>query len=438
MAGATPDIPYAQLLDALEVAVVAFDREGRVLLANRRAREEFERMGESVTVEGAFTTPLDLIDAHGQPIRGRDVPSIRTLRTGEVLRDFVMGVRVGDAPVEWSMVSTSPVRDPDDSIVGVICAFTAVTQQRRAEEAVRASEERFRLLAENAADVVYRVLVGPSPRFDYINPAIDSVLGYSPEEFYADPGVVLRVTHDDDVERVRKLGAVGVDNAETVQLRMTRRDGTMIWTEHRIVPRRDANGAVESLEGIARDVTALKLKEAYLSHRALHDPLTGLPNRVLLLDRLEASLARLRRHSGHLAVLYLDLDRFKTVNDNLGHDAGDRLLQVVASRLQETLRPSDSVARLGGDEFAAILPDLGDPIEAEHVAERLLNVVAGPVNLGEGNLVTTVSIGIAGTSDGSSSAAELLRRADFAMYSAKDRGRARVEHYDALRPGDGP
>jgi len=436
VAGATPDITHAQLLDGLEVAVVAFDVHGRVLLANRRARDEFARMGESVTVEGAFSTPLDLIDAQGQVLRGRDVPPMRTLRTGEILRDFMMGVRVAGAPVEWAMVSTSPVRDPDGAIVGVICMFSAVTRQRRAEDALRASEERFRLLAENAADVVYRLEIGASPRFDYMNPAVESVLGYAPEEFYADPGLVVRVTHDDDVELVRKLGMVGVETADTVQLRMMRRDGMMIWTEHRVVPRRDADGMVESLEGIARDVTALKLKEAYLSHRALHDPLTGLPNRVLLLDRLEAALARLRRHSAYLAVLYLDLDRFKTVNDNLGHDSGDRLLQVVASRLQETLRPSDSVARLGGDEFAAILPDLGDAREADQVAERLLNIVAEPVDLGDGDLVTTVSIGIAGASDGSTSAAELLRRADFAMYTAKDRGRARVERYDDLHSTD--
>ena len=435
------DIPYAQLLDSLEVSVVAFDRDGRVLLANRRARDEFARMGESVTGEGLFSKPLDLIDAQGRPLRGRDIPSMRTLRTGEVLRDFVMGVRVGHAPVEWSLVSTAPVRDPhDDGIVGVICTFTEVTKERRAEEALRASEERFRLLAENAADVMYRIRVGPSPRFEYLNPAVESVLGYTPEEFYEDPGLVAQITHDEDVELLRKLGTVGVEGVESVQLRMLRRDGTLIWTEHRVVPLRDGDGVVTSLEGIARDVTALKLKEAYLSHRALHDPLTGLPNRVLLLDRLEGALARIRRHEAFLAVLYLDLDRFKTVNDNLGHEAGDQLLHVVARRLQDTLRPSDSIARLGGDEFAAVLPDLGGSIEAVQIAERLLAAVAEPVDLGEGELVTTVSIGIAvvGAGHGVASAAELLRRADFAMYTAKDRGRARIEHYDALNPADRP
>jgi diguanylate cyclase (GGDEF)-like protein len=219
---------------------------------------------------------------------------------------------------------------------------------------------------------------------------------------------------------------------------MTRRDGEQIWTEHRVVPLRDAHGTVVAIEGIARDVTQLKLNEAVLSHRALHDALTGLPNRVLLLDRLEHALARLRRHESGLAVLYLDLDRFKTVNDNLGHGVGDGVLQHVARRLLDTVRPSDSVARLGGDEFAAVLPDLRSPEEAVQIAERLLVAVAEPIDLGDGELVTTVSIGVAGAGDGSASAAELLRRADFAMYTAKDRGRARVEVYDGLTPLDQP
>jgi diguanylate cyclase (GGDEF)-like protein len=138
-----------------------------------------------------------------------------------------------------------------------------------------------------------------------------------------------------------------------------------------------------------------------------------------------------------LAVCYLDLDRFKTVNDNLGHEVGDRLLQVVARRLQETLRPTDSVARLGGDEFAAVLPDLNGREEALQVAERLLAAVADPIDVGEGELVTTVSIGIATAFDDEASAAELLRRADFAMYTAKDRGRARVAAYgDPTTGGD--
>jgi len=423
--------PTAELLDVLGVAVVVFDRSGAVLLANRRARKDLAILGDSFGGRGLFDTGLEIVDEHGAPLQRKAVPALRTLRDGDSLDNFVMGARLpGDHGVVWITVNTRPFHDADGGVAGVICSFVDITEQRKAQRALAASEERFRIIAESAADVVYRFTVGPVPHVDYVNPAVETALGYAPQEFYDDPSLILQVTHPDDARLVLDLGRRGTEQARSLQLRMVRRDGTSIWTEHRVVPLRDDDGNVVAATGIARDVTASKMKEAYLSHRALHDPLTGLPNRVLLLDRLEGARARMRRHQGYLAVLYLDLDRFKTVNDNLGHEVGDRLLQVVAQRLQQTLRPSDSVARLGGDEFAAVLPDLHDLSEAVHVAERLLGVVAAPVDFGDAPLVTTVSIGVAGVGDGEASAGELLRRADFAMYTAKDHGRARVECYE--------
>ena len=435
---AQPGLPRELLLDALEVAVVIFDPAGKILLANRRAREDLEFLGEPIEGRGGlYSHGMELLDEHGRRLAPADIPSVRTLRTGEVLTGFVMGaVSKVDNSIIWISVATQPFYGDGGEIRGVICSFYDITELRTAQAAVTASEERFRAIAENAVDVVYRFTVGDVPRIDYVNPAIETELGYTPQEFYDDPQLIVRVTHPDDLQIVQSLGADGVDGVQALQLRMIRRDGTVIWTDHKVVPLRDDAGTVIAATGIARDVTELKVKEAYLSHRALHDALTGLPNRVLILDRLEAALARIQRHNAYLAVLYLDLDRFKTVNDNLGHEAGDRLLQVVGRKLQETLRPSDSVARLGGDEFAAVLPDLHDPIEAVHVAERLLTAIAEPVDLGHGTLVTTVSIGIAGSAEGGISAGELLRRADFAMYKAKDRGRARIETYEELDGGD--
>jgi diguanylate cyclase (GGDEF)-like protein/PAS domain S-box-containing protein len=428
------------LLDSLDIAVIVFDRDGRIVQANQRARDGFSLFSQVLMdrVDATSAADLQLMDAVGALIDIDELPWMRTMASGDPVDAFVMGVRSEhNRSTAWVSVTSRPRVDDDGKAIGAICTFFNITAERETQAALRASEERFRVLAESAADVVYRFTVGESPRFDYVNPAVEPALGYTPAEFYEDPGLVVRVTHDDDVAEVRDLGAEGVEGVRSVQLRMMRRDGTMIWTEHRVVPLRDADGNVTAVSGIARDVTALKVKEAYLSHRALHDPLTGLPNRVLLLDRLESALARIRRHQGVLAVCYLDLDRFKTVNDNLGHDVGDRLLQAVSRRLQETLRPSDSVARLGGDEFAAVLPDLNGPEEAHQVAERLLAAVAEPVDLGEGELVTTVSIGIATADDGEASAGELLRRADFAMYSAKDRGRAQVAAYAAPSADDG-
>jgi len=427
----TAALPTDRVLDALAVAVVVFDAKGEILFANERAHEALAVLGAPlVDDDGELHHRLILVDEHDQPLAGDDLPTERTLRTGETLSRFVIGARSrASADTVWITMASQPLHDDAGGIAGVICTFFDSTAERQAQAALRASEERFRVIAENAADVVYRFTVGESPHFDYVNPAVEAALGYTPQEFYDDPSLIVRVTHADDVEQIRDLGHAGVDDVRSLQLRMIRRDGTQIWTEHRVVPLRSPAGDVVAATGIARDVTALKVKEAYLSHRALHDPLTGLPNRVLLLDRLEAALARIRRHQAHLAVLYLDLDRFKTVNDNLGHEVGDTLLQVVGQRLQQTLRPSDSVARLGGDEFAAILADLHDPAEAMYVAERLLSVISEPVEIAGNSFVTTVSIGVVAAEDADASAGELLRRADFAMYTAKDRGRARVECY---------
>jgi diguanylate cyclase (GGDEF)-like protein/PAS domain S-box-containing protein len=426
----TTALPSDQLLDALEAAVFVFGHDGRLLFANRRARRELEAYGEPYAPEQPFAGGLEFLDQSGRPLEPHELPPVHSLRTGAVLTDFIMGVRSRTRPdITWYAAATQPLVD-DGEIAGVIVTAFDVTAQRDVEAALRASEERFRLIAENAADVVYRFSVGDSPRLDYVNPAVEQALGYAPQEFYDDPALLVKVIHPDDVAEMLTLGYEGLDDVRSLQVRMVRRDGSQIWTEHKVVPLRNSSGDVIAATGIARDVTALKVKEAFLSHRALHDALTGLPNRVLLLDRLEAALARIRRHHSHLAVLYLDLDRFKTVNDNLGHEIGDRLLQVIGQRLQQTLRPSDSVARLGGDEFAAILADLREPSEAVQVAERLLQVIAAPVELGGNTLVTTVSIGVAHADDGNASAGELLRRADFAMYTAKDNGRARVESYE--------
>ncbi len=435
------DTAFEAVLDAVDVGIVILDRSGGVQNANRRVREIMSYAGGSNTVERLFAHALDLVDEDLVLVVADEQPGARTLRTGEPQTKVMYGLRSETGALMWFLAGTQPLRDPgDETMSGAICTIVDVSSQWVARDALHASEERFRLLAENAADMIYRIRLDPTPRFEYVNPAVRTVLGYEPDDFYTnlefglgmlapeDRHRALEVLHRfEAAQRELNLSDHGV---ESLLLRMTRRDGVTIWAEHRIVPLHDASGRVVALDGIARDVTALKAKEADLSHRALHDPLTGLANRVLFLDRLDRALARIRRHPSLLAVLFMDLDRFKTVNDNLGHEAGDRLLTVVAGRLEDALRPSDSVARLGGDEFAAVLPDLHDPAEAVSIAERVLAEVAAPVDLGGGALVATASVGLALATDGSMSASELLRRADVAMYAAKDGGRARIERYD--------
>ena len=203
---------------------------------------------------------------------------------------------------------------------------------------MQASEERFRLIAENAAHVVYRFSVGDAPSFDYVNPAVEAQLGYSPQDFYDDPSLIIKVTHDDDVDLVRSLGYGGVDDVRSMQLRMVRRDGTQIWTEHKVVPLRNSSGEVIAATGIARDVTAEGEGGVPQPPRAARRT-DGPPEPGATARPARSRVGRIRRHQSYLAVLYLDLDRFKTVNDNLGHEVGDRLLQVVAERLSRRCGP---------------------------------------------------------------------------------------------------
>jgi diguanylate cyclase (GGDEF)-like protein/PAS domain S-box-containing protein len=428
---------YRRFVDTLDVGVVVLDADGRLQTANRCARSILGPVLAPPDSGCLLAAGVDVVDEQGEPIPRERQPVAATLRTGLAQSKRIVGLRSNDTVLVWLLVSTEPQIPPGGELpVAVTCTVVDITSLRTAQDALRASEERFRLLAENAVDVIYRVRLSPSPvRFEYVSPAVRAILGWSPEELYADPQVALHAVHPDDRAGVTDLTVLNAEGAECVLVRMTRRDGTTIWTEHQVVAVRDAAGRVVSIEGIARDVTARQALEADLSHRALHDPLTGLPNRALLLDRLERGLARARRFPGLLAVLYVDLDRFKAVNDNLGHDAGDRLLETVARRLASVLRPSDSVARLGGDEFAAVLPDLHDEDEAIRIAHRVLEAVAQPVEVGGKERTTTASIGVAFADETPATAPEILRRADIAMYAAKDRGRARVERYGSQLGG---
>lgn len=181
----------------------------------------------------------------------------------------------------------------------------------------------------------------------------------------------------------------------------------------------------------ARDITERKQAEEHLAHQAFHDGLTGLPNRVLFLDRLEHALTRAARRQAAAAVLFLDLDGFKAVNDGLGHDAGDELLLQVAHRLQGCLRAQDTVARLGGDEFTILLEEIGATRETTDLAERILTQLGRPLALRGKEVTVSASIGIAISGPGQASGADLLRDADMAMYRAKQTGKARYEVFDA-------
>jgi len=306
---------------------------------------------------------------------------------------------------------------------GFVRTFTDVTARRTAECAQQASEARYRLLAENANDVI--ILNDITCRRLYVSPAVRTVLGYEPEDLV---GTISEdFCHPDDAEKLaehRSQMKIGHGKRFVVCLRHRHKAGHYVWIESsvHVLPDTGAGDQVKYVAAL-RDVSQRRETEEQIRHMALHDALTGLPNRTLFYDRLDQAIAHSACSFGHFAVLACDLDRFKAINDSFGHPAGDALLRVVADRMRGVLRPYDTVARLGGDEFAVVLSSLDAPYAADYYAERLIAAVSAPVEL-DGKVVEVgVSIGLTVASGPDTSADELFKRADIALYEAKAGGR---------------
>ena len=285
----------------------------------------------------------------------------------------------------------------------------------------RESEARFRSLVQNASDVT--MVVGADTVVSYVTPPVQRVLGWEPAELL---GVELAdLVHPEEAAYARAFYAEmdgDGDSAITVEWRVRHRDGS--WRQFEVVNASLLDDdAVRGIVATLRDVTERRALERELEHQAFHDRLTGLANRALFRDRLEHALARRNRNQHPVAVLLLDLDDFKVVNDSLGHAAGDRLLVMVAERLRGHLRASDTTARLGGDEFAVLLDDPATADEATLVAERLVEVLTAPYHLDGRELFVRASIGVALAAATGQPADELLRDADMAMYAAKAQSR---------------
>jgi diguanylate cyclase (GGDEF)-like protein/PAS domain S-box-containing protein len=302
----------------------------------------------------------------------------------------------------------------------------------KSEQALRASEERYALAARGANDGLWDWNV--SEQTLYLSPRWKSMLGYGDNEVGTEPDEWFSRIHEADRPKIQQA----IDNHFAgrtpyleVESRMLHKDGVFRWMLTRGMMIADSAGTPVRMAGSQTDITEGKVA----------DPMTGLPNRLLFLDRLARVIARQRRHPETLfAVLFIDLDGFKFVNDSLGHAVGDKLLTLVADRLEGSLRQTDTVARvdegftiarLGGDEFAIILNDLKDPVDANVVAERLLNEMSRPLTIGDKELFTSMSIGIALSTLDYDHPEDYLRDADTAMYRAKSHGKGRYEIFDA-------
>ncbi len=303
---------------------------------------------------------------------------------------------------------------------------------RATEQRARESEEMFRLVTESIEDIFWLSSCDLNTLY-YVSPSYERLWGRSLESLQQDPRSFLNSVHDEDRDRVFAAFSQLLQESHELEYRLLRPDGSVRWVRDRRFPVCDPDGCCLRMAGIVTDITEqrqaqeelLALNEQ-LKEQATHDMLTGLPNRRLFIDRLEQALAHARRFGGRVGMLFIDLDGFKGINDQFGHQAGDEVLILIAGRISLLLRQVDSAARLGGDEFGIVLPEILHLGDAELVGQKVLLEISQEFSLRDSRCYLGASVGIAVFPDHGATADELISRADKAMYLVKESGKRGV------------
>ena len=339
-----------------------------------------------------------------------------------------------DGRVVWVREDAVLIRDADGKAIYWLGIMLDITQLVEAKRDLHHAQSTYGALVEQIPAIVYQDKTDESWSTVYVSPQITTLLGVLPEEWTGESKLWLEMLHPDDRERAIEEVDRGIESGEpyTVEYRMVARDGRVKWFQDTALMLRDADGNPAYTHGVMLDITERREAEERLTYLAYHDSLTGMPNRAMFDELLELSLARARRGDRGVAVLALDVDNFKLVNDSLGHEVGDHLIVQIAARLQDATRDTDLVARPGGDEFLMLLADLdqvspvidenGAAISAQAVAHRVLEAFEAPFEVDGTELYVTASIGISVYPLDAADATSLLRNADSAVYLAKETG----------------
>ncbi len=423
------------------VLVVDRDREVRTTLAamlSDRAREVVLAADLTEARSFADAEPFDIVFVEDRAPDGDPLALIDALAAAN---PELLSVMLSERPSAEEVVEQlrrgihdylfKPISDDSGrSALATIARATDQVTRRRHEQALldrlALSEERLSLALRATSEGLWDWDL--TRNYVYLSRRWKAQLGFAPDELGNSPDEWFARIHPDDLERFKTTvgGQLSADTDQfELEYRIRDRDGQLLWVRCHGVCIRDPSGRAVRMVGSQLDITRRKEMEERLVHDALHDGLTGLPNRVLLRDRLDAAIRRMQRNPERgFAVLFIDLDRFKNVNDSLGHAAGDELLIAIGQRLSDCLRQGDTLARIGGDEFVVLVIDLDHPGAVPQLIHRIESELQRPIEVRGHELVTSASIGVATSAVAYQNADEVLRDADIAMYRAKAAGRA--------------
>jgi diguanylate cyclase (GGDEF)-like protein/PAS domain S-box-containing protein len=425
------------LLDHLPAGVVVHGADGRIVSANRLARELLGQSGPQLEGAEAVAGAWHFIRANGRPMPAGQYPVNVVLRTRQKLTHLIVGVPSGGSqPPRWLICNAYPEFDSHRKLRQVIVCFADCTALKRAKQRLQKSEERLRLVLRGSTDAPWDLDLASGEV--YYSERWWSMLGYEPGALPASAELWLELTHPDDKPVVSAFMQSLLHerrDSYSIEFRLRHRDGHEVPVLSRGFVSRDRRGKALRISGTNTDLTERTLAERRIHELAYFDQLTGLPNRRLLVEELDRTLARSRRSGRFGALVFLDLDNFRLLNDTMGHDLGDVLLREVAERLRRTLRHGDQLARPGGDEFVVVLEELGRVAReavaaAGHVLAKLRRALDEPYYLAGRVVSSTSSMGVVLFDGVMADIEALLRQAELAMYGAKAEGRNTVRFFD--------
>jgi diguanylate cyclase (GGDEF)-like protein/PAS domain S-box-containing protein len=427
---------YHELLEHIPAGVVVHDPESRILALNGLAADLLDVDRAALVGKSMVDGDWHFLRDDGEAMRPHEYPVCRTLAERRNLSNIVVGIITrGRTDPVWVLCNTYLVCDEGDRVTEAVVCFTDCTELKRTERSLHKSEERMRLVMQGSTDASWDWDMGTGEL--YYSERWWEMVGRGRGELPETAETWLELAHEDDVGRVREVfdrALAGTTKSYEVEFRLRHKDGHYVPVLSRAFILRDEHGRPLRVSGTNTDLTERKQAEHHIHQLAYFDYLTGLPNRRFLMDELHRLILRCARTGETGALLFLDLDNFKVLNDTLGHDTGDLLLRQVAHRLRHAVRESDCVARLGGDEFVVLLADLGRHSpnaadEASQVGRKLLDLCDQPYALPSRAYRSTPSIGVT-LFNGGAPADVVLRQADLAMYQSKAAGRNTMRFFD--------